>query len=78
MKAGLDLEMPVAWWMTREHLVPAVKNGAVTMATIDDKIRRLLRLAFSFGGFDRPQKDTTLPQKSEASAAVALDVARRF
>lgn len=74
--AGLDLEMPVAQWFTREKLLPAVKNGLVGEAVIDDKIRRLLRLAACFGWLDHPQKDESIPLHDESTAAVALAVAR--
>jgi len=74
--AGLDLEMPVARWFTREHLLPAIRDGRLPESTIDDKIRRLLRVAFAFGWMARDQKDPALPLHDEASAAVALEVAR--
>jgi beta-glucosidase len=46
---GLDLEMPAGLCMNAETLIPAVKSGKVSEATIDDKIRRMLRLAARFG-----------------------------
>jgi beta-glucosidase len=46
---GLDLEMPAGVYMNEETLVPAVKSGKVTLATIDDKVRRMLRLYARFG-----------------------------
>jgi len=39
---GLDLEMPHPVWF-KDELVAAIKAGQVTMATIDDKVRRHLR-----------------------------------
>jgi len=42
---GLDLEMPSAKFMTAQTLSAALKSGALTQATIDDKVRRILRLA---------------------------------
>ena len=74
--AGLDLEMPVAAWLNRDNLVPAVRDGRLSVAAIDDKIRRLLRMAMAFGWLERDQKDPSIPLHDEASAAVALDVAR--
>jgi beta-glucosidase len=47
--AGLDLEMPSARFMNRATLLPAVEQGKVTVATIDDKVRRILRKAIQFG-----------------------------
>ena len=47
--SGLDLEMPAGICMNAETLIPAVKSGKVSRATIDDKFRRMLRLAARFG-----------------------------
>src|SRR6202167_6145052 len=52
---GLDLEMPSGKFMNRANLLPAVKSGTVTEATIDDKVRRILRTAIQFGSLDRDQ-----------------------
>lgn len=72
---GLDLEMPTGDFLNKEKLMPLIKEGKVTEATIDDKIRRILRVMFRLGLFDaapseKPQADAA-PQRS-----VALDVAR--
>lgn len=53
-KDGLDLEMPYAKFMDRATLVPAVRNGTVSESEIDDKVRRLVRMAMRFGFFDSP------------------------
>jgi beta-glucosidase len=74
--AGLDLEMPSAKFMNRSTLLPALKAGQVSQATIDDKVRRILRTAIRFGWLDRPATDTTEPLYSEEGRAVALDAAR--
>lgn len=47
--AGLDLEMPSGTFMNRENLLPAIKNGKVSVATIDDKVRRILSVYDRFG-----------------------------
>jgi beta-glucosidase len=73
---GLDLEMPSAKYMTPQVLLPAIKRGKVSAATIDDKVRRLLRKAIQFGFFDRPQIDTRIPLYSQHSREVALEEAR--
>ena len=44
---GLDLEMPSGKFMNRETLLPAMKSGKVSQAMIDDKVRRILRLAIT-------------------------------
>ena len=42
-------EMPKGVFLNRETLLPAIKKGKVTVATIDDKVRRILRVAIQFG-----------------------------
>ena len=74
--AGLDVEMPSAKFMNRETLLPAIKAGKVSQATIDDKVRRILRTAIRFGWLDRPAVDASLSLYSEEGRAVALDAAR--
>ena len=74
--AGLDLEMPSGKFMNRQSLLPALNAGMIKKQTIDDKIRRLLRVMFRFGFFDRPQEDSSLPKYSPDSRLVALAAAR--
>lgn len=73
---GLDLEMPRAKWMNKEHLVPAIREGSVCESTIDEKVRRILRVIFRFGFFDNPQKDNSIPYDNPQGAEVALELAR--
>ncbi len=47
--AGLDIEMPTGKFMNKANLLPAVKAGTVTEATIDLKIKHILDTASSFG-----------------------------
>ena len=74
--AGLDLEMPSGKFMNRATLLPAVEQGKVTVATIDDKVRRILRKAIQFGWLDRDQTDTQVSLFSEEGRALALEAAR--
>jgi beta-glucosidase len=74
--AGLDLQMPSGEHMNRATLLPAIEKGQVSMATIDDKVRRILRVAIRFGWLDREQEDLTIPRYSLAGAQVALEAAR--
>jgi beta-glucosidase len=69
---GLDLEMPSSRFMNAQTLVPAVKNGTVKEATIDDKLLRIFRLALRYGWLDRPQLDTNVSTYSLADRPVAL------
>ena len=73
---GLDLEMPSGQFMNRQNLLPAIQDGRVSVATIDDKVRRILRLAIRFGFLDRPQTDLTTPRYGPDDRAVALRTAR--
>ncbi len=73
---GLDLEMPNGAFMNPKNLLPAVKSGKVTEATIDDKVRRIFRTAIRFGFLDRDQTDLSIPYYNQNGKQVALDEAR--
>jgi beta-glucosidase len=73
---GLDLEMPSGKFMNRVNLLPAVKSGKVSEATIDDKVRRILRTAIEFGWLDRDQTDLSIPAFNQNGRKVALEAAR--
>jgi beta-glucosidase len=70
--AGLDLEMPSGAFMNRATLLPAVKDGRVSVATINDKVRRILRLEFRFHWLDRPQTDLSVSRYNLQGDEVAL------
>lgn len=53
IKAGIDLDMESQGY-TR-HLAAAVESGRVSMAAIDDAVRRVLRVKFRQGLFDLPR-----------------------
>jgi len=73
---GLDLEMPDPNFMNAKTLVPAVKEGKVSEATIDDKVRRIFRTAIRFGFINNDQEDLTIPAYNQQARPVALDEAR--
>jgi beta-glucosidase len=73
---GLDLEMPSSAFMNRQTLLPAIQQGKVTVATIDDKVRRILRTAIRFGWLDRDQTDASIPRYNQQGRSVALETAR--
>jgi beta-glucosidase len=75
--AGLDLEMPSPQFMNRTILLPAIESGEIPEAVINDKVRRILRVAVSMGFLHRPQKLSDLPVYSGASSEVALEGARK-
>ncbi len=49
---GMDLEMPTGDFLNEKTLLPAIKNGEVKESTIDDKVRRILRVIFKLGLFE--------------------------
>ncbi|MGP4014696.1 beta-glucosidase family protein [Saccharopolyspora sp. 5N708] len=51
-RTGLDLVMPGPGGPWREHLLAAVRGGEVPEKAIDEKVRRLLRLAERVGALD--------------------------
>jgi beta-glucosidase len=73
---GLDLEMPSGAHFNREVLLPAIQSGEISMATIDDKVRRILRTAIRFGWLDRDQTELAVSRHNREGDQVALDAAR--
>jgi beta-glucosidase len=73
---GMDLEMPTGAYMNRKNLLPAIQDGRVSVATIDEKIRHILETAGRFGWLDRDQMDISLSTYNGENHAVALDLAR--
>jgi beta-glucosidase len=69
---GLDLEMPSPKFMNAKNLVPAVQNGQVNEATIDEHLLRIFRTELRYGFTDRPQFDPANSTYSIADRAVAL------
>ncbi len=73
---GLDLEMPSGRYMNPADLAPLIASGQVSQATIDDKVRRIVRLEVANGFLDRPQLIASTPKDDPRTAAVALKIAR--
>lgn len=75
---GLDVEMPAGEFFGGGKLQKAISEGRVTRATIDDKVRRVLRAMFGSGMFDR--KDSDRPPKAMIASpehrALALRMAQ--
>ena len=74
---GLDLEMPFGWYMNAQTLIPAVKAGKVSEATIDAKVRHLLDVAYRFGwigpdGTYHDPIDRSIPRYNQQGREVAL------
>src|SRR4029077_1691936 len=73
---GLDLEMPSGKFMNRTLLLPAIRTGKVSEATIDDKVRRILRTAIRFGWLDREETDILGRKLNVGGSKVAVQGAR--
>jgi beta-glucosidase len=73
---GLDIEMPHGDHMNRKVLEPAIKEGKVSEATIDDKVRHILSTAMMFGWLDRDQTDASISYVDRSNQETALDSAR--
>src|SRR5262249_5490993 len=74
--AGLHLEMPSGAFMNQQTLQPAIDQGKVSVTTIDDKVRRILRTGAAFGWLDRDQEAILIPRYNLQGRQVALQAAR--
>jgi beta-glucosidase len=74
--AGLDLEMPSGDNLNPQNLSPLIGQGRIAQATIDDKVRRLLRLMIVMGWMDHSQKNPSINWDDPQSNQTALAVAR--
>lgn len=75
--AGLDQEMPGGKYYG-EPLAAAIKGGQVSVATLDEPVRRILVTMFRFGLFDKQQTGTwNAYVRTEAHAAFSLRAAER-
>ncbi|MEY2932117.1 MAG: hypothetical protein RL033_2866, partial [Pseudomonadota bacterium] len=70
-QGGLDLEMPTGKFMNRATLLPALRDGRLSRAQIDDKLRRLLGLAARFGWLEGMKPDVSIPRYSQLGREVA-------
>jgi beta-glucosidase len=57
VNAGVDMYMGTEYRNFYTMLAGAVKNGAVSMARIDDAVSRILRAKFTLGLFEHPYAD---------------------
>jgi beta-glucosidase len=77
LNAGLDLEMdgnPRVFY-NADAIKPLLASGAVTQATLDEHVRRIVRMIVAMGFMDRDQTDASIPKDDQANAAVAQKVA---
>jgi beta-glucosidase len=76
--AGIDMSMVPNDYSFADHLVALVKEGAVPQSRIDEAVRRILRVKFELGLFEKPNSDHALKAKFALpeSRQVSLEAAR--
>lgn len=72
-RAGVDMDMQSGLYASK--LSELVRSGAVSPKALDDAVRRVLRLKFQLGLFDRPYVDEAKPP--HALPQEHLEIARR-
>lgn len=76
LAAGLDVELPMSECFP--HLADALERGLVDAATLDESVRRVLRLKFALGIFERPYTDADAIELDRPDErALAREVAER-
>ncbi|HEU4766864.1 MAG TPA: glycoside hydrolase family 3 N-terminal domain-containing protein [Pyrinomonadaceae bacterium] len=76
--AGIDMSMVPLDYSFADHLIALVKEGAVPQSRIDEAVRRILRVKFELGLFEKPGPDPSLKAKfaTPESRQVSLEAAR--
>lgn len=75
VRGGLDLEMPKAFLMNEENLIPLIESGVISESDIDEKVQNILQTIIAFGFLDRPQKDESISEDNPYSRDVAYRMA---
>jgi beta-glucosidase len=78
--AGSDMDMESMAYIT--HLVQLAKDGKVSMAVIDDAVKRILRVKYELGLFDDPYRYCDAQREKEMIGhpdhlSAALDMAKK-
>ena len=76
--AGVDMSMVPLDFSFADHLIALVKEGAVPQSRIDEAVRRILRVKFELGLFEKPVPTAALKAKFALpeSRQVSLQAAR--
>src|SRR5436190_826966 len=61
--AGIDMSMVPLDYSFADYLIALVKEGAVPQSRIDEAVRRILKVKFELGLFDKPIPDPALKSK---------------
>lgn len=77
LNAGMDIDMVSRCY--KDNIEELVKEGKVSMETVDEAVRRVLRLKFACGIFDRPYADEEISDVvlCDEHRAAARDAGRR-
>jgi beta-glucosidase len=76
--AGVDMSMVPLDYSFADHLIALVKEGAVPQSRIDEAVRRILRVKFELGLFEKPVPTAALKARFALpeSRQVSLQAAR--
>ncbi|HSE33655.1 MAG TPA: glycoside hydrolase family 3 N-terminal domain-containing protein [Pyrinomonadaceae bacterium] len=76
--AGIDMSMVPLDYSFADILIGLVKEGAVPQSRIDEAVRRILRVKFELGLFEKPMPDATLKSRigSMEARQTSLQAAR--
>lgn len=74
INAGVDIDLGASNYGA--HLEEAVSQGLVTMETLDEAVRRVLRFKFEAGLFDEPYLNVSDVSKASDETNLPLQVAR--
>jgi beta-glucosidase len=76
--AGIDMSMVPLDYSFADHLIALVKEGAVPQSRIDEAVRRILRVKFELGLFEKPMPNAALKAKfaTAESRQVSLQAAQ--
>ena len=78
LSAGVDMEMVSRLY--NKHSPQLIKDGKLSMATVDEAVRRILRIKFRLGLFDNPYTDESRERSvilSQANVQAAREMAAR-
>jgi beta-glucosidase len=77
--AGIDMSMVPLDYSFADHLIALVREGAVPQSRIDQAVRRILKVKYELGLFEKPMPDAALksriglPESREASLQAARE-----
>lgn len=74
-EAGLDLEMPTGRHLNYKNIMPLIKSGKLSEATINKQVRHILRVIVTLGLMDHPSKPDSSLVNSPEHQKVALKAA---